>query len=81
MKNVHVVESIPTKKYAIDVNRYPHLREIDAISSFDHEVDLLIGQDYACCFVPLDVLKGQQDEPYAVKTPLGYVIHGANSDN
>ena len=81
MKNVHVVESIPTKKYAIDVNRYPHLREIDPISSFNHEVDLLIGQDYACCFVPLDVLKGQQDEPYAVKTPLGYVIHGANSDN
>ena len=57
------------------------MREIDAISSFDHEVDLLIGQDYACCFIPLDVLKGQQDEPYAVKTPLGYVIHGANSDN
>ena len=58
-----------------------HLRDLDVVSSFDHDVDLLIGQDYARCFLPLDVRKGSKDEPYAVRTPLGYVLYGASSDD
>ena len=81
MKNVYVVNSVPTKPFNVDVNRYSHLRDIDVVSSFDHDVDLLIGQDYARCFLPLDVRKGSKDEPYAVRTPLGYVLYGASSDD
>ena len=81
MKNVYVVNAVPTKPFNVDVNRYSHLRDIDVVSSFDHDVDLLIGQDYARCFLPLDVRKGGKDEPYAVRTPLGYVLYGASSDD
>ena len=54
---------------------------IDVVSTFDHDVDLLIGQDYARCFLSLDVRKGGKDEPYAVRTPLCYVLYGASSDD
>ena len=81
MKNVYVVNSVPTKPFNVDVTRYSHLRDLDVVSSFDHDVDLLIGQDYARCFLPLDVRKGSKDEPYAVRTPLGYVLYGASSDD
>ena len=78
MRSIYVVDSIPTKSYTIDVKAYSHLRDIDFVSTFDHEVDLLIGQDYASCFVPLEVRKGLKNEPYAVRTPLGYVVNGGN---
>ena len=80
MKNVYVVDSIPTKPFHIDVDSYSHLKDIDVVTSVDHDVDLLIGQDYASCFVPLDVRKGRHNEPYAVRTPLGYVVNGVNND-
>ena len=78
MRSIYVVDSIPTKSYTIDVKAYSHLRDIDFVSTFDHEVDLLIGQDYASCFVPLEIRKGLKNEPYAVRTPLGYVVNGGN---
>ena len=80
MKNVYVVDSIPTKPFNIDVDSYSHLKDIDVVTSVDHDVDLLIGQDYASCFVPLDVRKGRHNKPYAVRTPLGYVVNGVNND-
>ena len=42
---------------------------------------MLIGQDYADCFQPLELLKGNKNESYAVRTPLGYVVHGSNSQH
>ena len=80
MKNVYVVDSIPTKPFNIDIDSYSHLKDIDVSTSVGHDVDLLIGQDYASCFVPLDVRKGRHNEPYAVRTPLGYVVNGAYND-
>ena len=65
MRSIYIVDSIPTKSYTVDVNAYSHLRDVDFVSTFDHEVDLLIGQDYASCFVPLEVRKGLKNEPYA----------------
>ena len=32
MKNVYVVNSVPTKPFNVDVNRYSHLRDIDVVS-------------------------------------------------
>ena len=61
------------------VNIYHHLRGLDLVNPFHGTVDILIGQDNASCFLPLEVCKGTRDEPYAVRTPLGYVIHGPNS--
>ena len=79
MTNIFVVDHIPGKAYNLDVTQYPHLYNIDVIDNFDGCIDLLIGQDYADCFQPLELLKGNKNEPYAVRIPLGYVVHGPNS--
>ena len=81
MTNIFVVDHIPGKAYNLDVTQYPHLYNIDVIDNFDGRVDLLIGQDYADCFQPLELLKGNKNEPYAVRIPLGYVVHGPNSQH
>ena len=81
MTNIFVVDHIPGKAYNLDVTQYPHLYNIDVIDDFDGSIDLLIGQDYADCFQPLELLKGNKNEPYVVRTPLGYVVHGPNSQH
>ena len=81
MTNIFVVDDIPGKAYHLDVTQYPHLYNIDVIDNFDGRIDLLIGQDYADCFQPLELLKGNKNEPYAVRIPLGYVVHGPNSQH
>ena len=79
MKNICVTDCILTTSYAMDVNMYHHLSGLDLVNPFHATVDVLIGQDYASCFLPLEVCKGIRDEPFAVRTPLGYVIHGHKS--
>lgn len=79
MKSIFVVNSIPGRSYMFDSSDYPYLSGIDVIDNFDGHIDLLLGQDYADCFIPLQLLKGNKNEPYAVRTPLGYVLHGPNS--
>ena len=81
LTNIFVVDHIPGQAYNLDVTQYPHLYNIDVIDDFDGSIDLLIGQDYADCFQPLELLKGNKNEPYAVRTPLGYVVHGPNSQH
>ena len=71
MKNIFVIDCIPTTSYAMDVNMYHHLEGLDLVNPFHGTVDILIGQDYASCFLPLEVCKGTRDEPYAVRTPIG----------
>ena len=73
MKSIFVIDSIPGKPYMFDVDAYPYMNGIDG------HIDLLIGQDYAECVQPLHLIKGNIHDPYAVKTPLGYVIHGPNT--
>ena len=58
---------------------YPYMNGIDVKDRFDGHIDLLIGQYYAECFQPLHLIKGNRNDPYDVKTPLGYVIHGPNT--
>ena len=57
---------------------YPHLKGLDFVNPFHQKVDLLIGQYYASCFIPLDVCKGKKNEPYAILTPLGYALNVIN---
>ena len=75
-KSIFVVNSIPGIPYKINVNLYPYLYSLDLVDNFDGHIDVLIGQDYASCFMPIDVYRGSNDEPYAVRTPLGYTING-----
>ena len=81
IRNTFVVDTIAGKSYKLDVTSYPHFYDIDVIDDFDGTVDLLFGQDYADCFQPLELLKGNKNEPCAVRTPLGYVVHGPSSQH
>ena len=55
------------------------ISDLDLVNPFHEIVDIFIGQDYVSCFVPLEFCRGIRHEPYDVKTPMRYVIHGTNS--
>ena len=60
MKNIRVINSIPTQSASCDVTRYPHLTGMYCPG--DVTVDLLIGQDFPAVLRPLDVKSGRPDE-------------------
>ena len=78
MSNVFVVEEVPyTYSHCRDLSIYPHLSDI--LISPVHppaKVDLLIGQDNSEALVPLQVLKGNPGDPFAVLTKFGYSLNG-----
>ena len=78
LRNVYITDVIPACKAQIDVNAYDHLQGINATVSCD-KIDILVGQDNAEAMVPLEVRRGKCGEPYAVRTILGWTIHG-NTD-
>jgi len=59
-----------------DVRHYEHLRTLEIPDPCDVSVTLLIGQDNAHTFLPSETRVGKQDEPYAVRTPLGWAVNG-----
>ena len=75
LKNVHVINSIPTCESQVDAKKHEHLAGIDVIAA-SSRVDILIGQDNAEALIPLEVRRGKLDEPFAVKTVLGWSLHG-----
>ena len=78
MSNVFVVEEVPyTYSHFRDLSAYPHLSNIPISSVHPPaKVDLLIGQDNSEALVPLQVLKGNPGDPFAVLTKFGYSLNG-----
>ena len=74
-KNLYVIDSIPVCESKVYIDSYEHLAGIDVRAS-NTRVDMLIGQDNAEALVPLEVKRGRLDEPFAVKTVLGWSLHG-----
>ena len=68
-------EHIPTKEIA---KNWEHLRSIEneMHDLFDCNVGLLIGYDCSQALTPREVLAGGNDEPYGIKTDLGWSIVG-----
>ena len=60
------------------VSSFDHLKGLDISPCRQAAVSLLIGQDYAHLLRPLEVRVGKDRDPYAVRTPLGWVIHGSS---
>lgn len=56
--------------------QWPHLRDLDIPEVKADQVHLLIGQDSSDLLLPTDVKRGKQGEPFALLTPLGWVING-----
>ena len=75
LRNVFVTESIPECKSNVDTSKFDHLRELDVLCT-ECSVDLLIGQDNAEALIPLEVRRGKVGEPFAVRTVLGWSLHG-----
>ncbi|KAL9954295.1 hypothetical protein ACROYT_G041814, partial [Oculina patagonica] len=82
-------QSIPSRRDQIPrpetVNSWPHLKKIqDKIPPYDEnvEIGLLIGCNCPKAIKPTEVIRGKSEEPYAVRTLLGWSIVGpvATSD-
>ncbi|XP_071834278.1 uncharacterized protein [Apostichopus japonicus] len=78
--NVWSVESLPVTKRSIptqdQVNKWPHLRDIEFQTMDREKVQLLIGSDTPEAFWVLEERRGKRKEPYAVRTPLGWTVMG-----
>ena len=77
MSNVFVVEEIPyTYSPCRDLSMYPHLSDVPISPVYPPaKVDLLIGQDNSEALVPLQVLKGNPGDPFAVLTKFGLTLN------
>jgi len=77
--NAYVVNKISHHVPYLNVNslkeRYKHL-EHAVVQLVDGPIDLLIGQDCPSLFRQLEVRYMEKDEPYAVRTPLGWSTCG-----
>ena len=80
LPEVYAIQSFPALTSSVanssDVSQFSHLKglpfpEVDATS-----VRLLIGQDNPDALVPLESRRGEKNQPYAVRTPLGWTING-----
>ena len=76
-------ETIPSRRDQIPrpeiINSWPHLRKIQGkIPPYDADVDigLLIGCNCPKAIKPTEVIRGKGEEPYAVRTSLGWSIVG-----
>ena len=70
-------EHIPTRETA---QKWKHLKPIvsEMPSMLDIEVGLLIGYNCSAALVPRQVIAGPNNEPYAVKSDLGWSIVGTS---
>ena len=77
MSNVFVVEEVPyTYSPCRDLSMYPHLSDVPISPVYPPaKVNLLIGQDNSEALVPLQVLKGNPGDPFAVLTKFGWTLN------
>ena len=85
LSQVYVRDFIPADDSLIatpdSARQWSHLEHIaDQMPPLqDCEIGLLIGFDCTTALIPREVLTGQDDEPFAVKTDLGWSIIGGES--
>ena len=74
--NVCFTDYIPTHVPPRLSGVYPHLEGLSLCQRAER-IDLLIGQDHAELLMPLEVRSGPGGAPYAVRTTLGWTLHGS----
>ena len=61
---------------------YSHLIDIDFSNIYvDSDISILIGADNAILHLYTDIRVGNENEPVALKTKLGWVIFGGRQNN
>lgn len=71
--------NLPTQSLSsVDIANYGHISsEIKTqLCEGQSRPEMLIGQDNYDLLLPLQIIKGKANEPYATRTPLGWCIHG-----
>ena len=74
--NVCFTDYIPTHVPPSLPGVYPHLEGLSFCQRAER-IDLLIGQDHAELLMPHEVRSGSDGAPYAVRTTLGWTLHGS----
>ena len=72
--------TIPLKHLAVRTKRdlWPHLRQVAFPEVERNKVSVLIGTNVQEAFIPLEVKKGEPNEPFAIRSCLGWSILGGS---
>ncbi|XP_060567693.1 uncharacterized protein LOC132726393 [Ruditapes philippinarum] len=65
----------------LDYKTFPYLSDIEIPQIPNTDVMLLIGTDFPAAHIPLEVRSGDSDQPYAVRSRLGWAIRGPLKDD
>ena len=80
LTNVHAKDSLPGLMghigTAADATRWPHLNGLSLPTAWADQVALVIGLDNSAALAPLSTIFGRSSDPYAVRTCLGWSLHG-----
>ena len=86
-KNDHVIavnSAWAVKDLTIPLSRslekWPHLQEVHFLEVKRRKISILLGTNIQEAFIPLDVRKGNRNEPLAIKSCLGWSILGSFSN-
>ena len=63
-----------------DLKRWPYLTKVN-LPKVEGEVEVLIGNDTPKALEPWEIIHSQSDSPFASKTLLGWLVHGASERN
>ena len=81
LDGIFVWDRIPVKCNELDVSQFDHLKNLDLVTGEINEVDILIGQDYSECLMPLHTYRGKErGMPFATQTILGICLNGSTKD-
>ena len=77
---MYALPNLPTLESCIasasDAIKWPHLRDLLLPRVDKSGVSVLIGQDVPEGLWPLELRKGQEGQPYAIRTRLGWSLNG-----
>ncbi|XP_042887785.1 uncharacterized protein LOC122263440 [Penaeus japonicus] len=65
----------------VDVKNWRHLESLELPNVNAEVVSIVIGQDYPHLLKPQEVRSGKDNEPYAIRTVLGWAINGPVGDD
>ncbi|XP_042888382.1 uncharacterized protein LOC122263818 [Penaeus japonicus] len=65
----------------VDVKKWRHLESLELPKVNAEVVSIVIGQDYPHLLKPQEVRSGKDNEPYAIRTVLGWAINGPVGDD
>ncbi|XP_042887248.1 uncharacterized protein LOC122263026 [Penaeus japonicus] len=65
----------------VDVKKWRHLESLELPNVNAEVVSIVIGQDYPHLLKPQEVRSGKDNEPYAIRTVLGWAINGPVGDD